>query len=60
VLALVANGEPSKIIARQLGISFRTVEVHRAHIIEKLNARGSADLVRLATIIHRPPAPEPR
>ena len=34
VLDLVAAGEPNKIIARHLGISFRTVELHRAHIIE--------------------------
>jgi two-component system, LuxR family, response regulator FixJ len=53
VLALVADGEPCKIIARQLGISIRTVEGHRAHIIDKLSARGSSDLVRLATIITR-------
>jgi two-component system response regulator FixJ len=51
VLALVAAGEPSKVIARQLGISFRTVEVHRAHMIQKLNARSPSDLIRLAAIL---------
>lgn len=51
VLALVGAGEPCKIIARQLGISFRTVEAHRAHIMQKLGARGPSDLVRLASII---------
>lgn len=51
VLALVGAGEPCKVIARQLGISFRTVEAHRAHIIQKLGARGPSDLIRLASII---------
>lgn len=51
VLALVAAGEPNKAIARQLGISFRTVEIHRAHIARKLQARNPADLVRLASMI---------
>ena len=51
VLALVAAGEPSKVIARQLGISFRTVEVHRAHMMQKLHARSPSDLIRLASIL---------
>lgn len=51
VMALVAAGEPSKAIARQLGISFRTVEVHRANIMHKLQARSPADLIRLASVI---------
>lgn len=55
VLALVATGEPCKVIARQLGISFRTVEAHRAHIIQKLHARGPSDLIRLASIIKSMP-----
>jgi len=51
VLELVAAGEPNKIIARRLGISFRTVELHRAHIIEKLQARSLSDLIRMAIIM---------
>ena len=51
VLDLVAAGEPSKVIARHLGISFRTVELHRAHIIEKLQARSLSDLIRMAIIL---------
>src|SRR6516164_476276 len=39
VFELVTAGEPNKIIARRLGISFRTVELHRAHVIEKLEAQ---------------------
>jgi two-component system response regulator FixJ len=55
VLELVAAGEPNKIIARHLGISFRTVELHRAHIIEKLQARGLSDLIRMAIIMNARP-----
>ena len=51
VLDLVAAAEPNKVIARHLGISFRTVELHRAHIIEKLQARGLSDLIRMAIIL---------
>ncbi|MDE2375944.1 MAG: response regulator transcription factor [Bradyrhizobium sp.] len=43
----VVAGESNKEIAVRLGISPRTVEFHRAHIMEKTNARGLPDLVRL-------------
>jgi len=33
---------------RELGISPRTIEVHRAHIMEKLGAKNAADLMRTA------------
>jgi two-component system response regulator FixJ len=49
VFAWVASGQPSKVIARYLGISFRTVEVHRSNIARKLLASTPADLVRLAS-----------
>lgn len=48
ILAEVAAGRSSKETARRLGISHRTVEVHRAHIMQKVEARGTVDLVRLA------------
>ncbi len=48
----VATGEPNKLIARQLGISFRTVELHRAHITEKLQTRSLSDLIRMAIIVN--------
>src|SRR5262252_4048624 len=51
VFELVVEGEPNKIIARRLGISFRTVELHRAHIVEKLQARSLSDLIRMAIIM---------
>lgn len=51
VLELVAAGEPNKAIARTLGISFRTVELHRSHILEKMQARTVAQLVRMAILL---------
>jgi FixJ family two-component response regulator len=48
ILDLVAQAEPNKVIARRLGISFRTVEIHRSHIVEKLGARTTSELIRMA------------
>jgi two-component system response regulator FixJ len=47
VLMLIAAGASNKETGRQLGISPRTVEAHRARIMEKLGARNAADLVRI-------------
>jgi two-component system, LuxR family, response regulator FixJ len=55
VFELVAAGEPNKAIARRLGISFRTVELHRAHIIEKLQAQSLSDLIHMGTILNSVP-----
>jgi FixJ family two-component response regulator len=55
VFELVAAGEPNKVIARRLAISFRTVELHRAHIIEKLEARSLSDLIRMGIIMNSHP-----
>ena len=49
VLAQIAAGASSKEAGRQLGISFRTIEIHRARIMEKLGARNAADLVRIVS-----------
>lgn len=48
VLDLLVQGHQNKIVAHKLGISTRTVEVHRGRIMEKLNARNLADLVRFS------------
>lgn len=42
----VAAGKPSKIIARELGISAKTVDIHRANVMKKLNVKNIADLVQ--------------
>jgi two-component system response regulator FixJ len=47
VVAQIAGGASNKEAGRQLGISPRTIEVHRARIMEKLGAKNAADLVRL-------------
>lgn len=47
VLDGLAQGQPNKDVARDLGISVRTVEAYRATIMTKLNATSLADLVRL-------------
>jgi len=47
VFECVARGIANKAIAGELGISERTVEVHRAQVMKKLGARTLADLVRI-------------
>ena len=47
VLARVIAGASNKEAGRTLGISPRTVEVHRSRIMDKLGARNAADLVRI-------------
>jgi FixJ family two-component response regulator len=47
VLSQVARGASNKEAGRRLGISQRTVEVHRARIMDKLGAKNAADLIRI-------------
>ncbi|BAO84501.1 MAG: LuxR C-terminal-related transcriptional regulator [Betaproteobacteria bacterium] len=47
VMRLIAAGLPNKLVAEQLHISVRTVEVHRAHVFDKLGVRSAVDLVHL-------------
>lgn len=48
VLELLVIGHPNKVIAHRLDISPRTVEIHRAHVMEKMKARSLPELVRSA------------
>ena len=48
VMALVLEGKTNKTIASELGISIKTVECHRARMMEKLGVASIAELVRLA------------
>jgi two-component system response regulator DctR len=47
VLRLVTLGRPNKLIADELGISVRTVEVHRARVFEKMNVKSAVELANL-------------
>jgi two-component system response regulator FixJ len=47
ILALLATGHQNREIATQLGISPRTVEVHKARIMEKLECHSLAELIRI-------------
>jgi two-component system response regulator DctR len=47
VLDLILDGKMNKVIADKLGISMRTVEVHRAHIFDKMNVKTAVELARL-------------
>ncbi len=47
VIDKVIEGKPNKIIARELGISDRTVEIHRSHAMEKLGVKSATELVKL-------------
>jgi two-component system response regulator FixJ len=48
VLELLVAGRSNKVIAYELDISPRTVEIHRAHVMEKMEAKSLSDLVRAA------------
>jgi FixJ family two-component response regulator len=51
VLQLVVDGRANKVIALDLGLSERTVEVHRGNIMDKMGAHSLAHLVRMHMII---------
>ena len=48
ILDQLVKGHANKVVAHQLGISPRTVEIHRASIMEKLHARNLSNVVRTA------------
>ena len=48
VLALLVTGRSNRLVAELLGISEKTVEAHRAHVMEKMAADSFADLVTMA------------
>lgn len=50
VFLLLTQGHSNKAIANRLDISPRTVEVHRAHIMEKLGAKNLAELIHLSIL----------
>ncbi len=48
IIQLCANGMSAQQIADRLGLSRRTIEVHKSHIFEKLDLKNTADLVKYA------------
>ena len=52
VLDLVVAGQTNKGVARHLDISEKTVEIHRANVMRKMQAKSLADLVKMATDRH--------
>ena len=48
VLQLIAEGQPNKQVADELGISIKTVEKHRQSLMQKLNLHDVAGLTRYA------------
>ncbi|MEN9586784.1 MAG: hypothetical protein RIT15_359, partial [Pseudomonadota bacterium] len=50
VMRLVMDGLPNKLIADELSISVRTVEVHRARVFEKLGVKSAVELANLIRV----------
>jgi two-component system, LuxR family, response regulator FixJ len=53
VLQLIVDGKANKVVAGQLNVSQRTVEIHRARVMEKMQARSLAQLVRMTMDVAR-------
>jgi len=51
VMQMVVVGKANKVIAADLGLSTKTIEVHRSRIMSKMKARSLSELVRMAMII---------
>lgn len=54
VMELIVDGHPNKVVAHRLGISERTIEIHRSRVMKKLGANSLAHLVRMAVRLREP------
>lgn len=52
VMALIVEGKANKVVALDLDLSERTVEIHRARVMEKMKARSVAQLVKLSLLLN--------
>ena len=57
VFLRVADGQANKVVAIELGISERTVEIHRSQVMQKTRARSLADLVRIKLLLDQADCP---
>jgi FixJ family two-component response regulator len=53
VFGRVADGQANKVVAIELGISERTVEIHRSQVMQKMKARNLAGLVRMRIVLEQ-------
>lgn len=53
VMGMIVGGQANKVIAQDLGLSERTVEIHRARVMDKMGTRSLAHLVRMALEMQR-------
>jgi DNA-binding NarL/FixJ family response regulator len=51
VLQLIAEGKPNKQVATELGVTFKTVDKHRQHLMAKLNIHDVSGLTRYAIAV---------
>ena len=51
VLHGVAHGKLNKVIASDLNVSTRTVEIHRAHVMDKMDAESLSSLMRFVSVL---------
>jgi len=51
VMALIVEGKANKVVAQDLNLSERTVEIHRSRVMEKMQVRSVAQLVKLSLLI---------
>jgi len=56
VLDLVTSGKANKVMAADLGVSQRTIEIHRSRVMEKMQANSLAQLVRMVLNLREPGA----
>ena len=58
ILPLVLAGHPNKIIAKHLGVSYRTIEIHRIRILKKTGTTNLLELANLCQACQISPAPK--
>lgn len=56
VYRLMAEGKANKIIATELGISHKTLDIHRANVMRKMQAKTAGELVRMHYLTHSKPS----